>query len=207
MQLIGKYFPGLTKEQSSLFEQLLRIVPKLNEQVNIISRKDIGHLEERHILHSLAIARLFQFGNGCITVDAGTGGGFPGIPLAILFPMAKFILADSIRKKIRMVEKITGELGLANVEPVWQRVEDLELQARFVVSRAVAPLPTLHRWTRELLSSGSGSEDTPGGLIALKGGNLKAELEPFGNRVECYPISDWFSEPFFLSKSVVFLKK
>jgi 16S rRNA (guanine527-N7)-methyltransferase len=207
MQLIRKYFPSLDREQTLRFKELLRMVPGINEKVNIISRKDIKHLEERHLLHSLAIAKKFTFPAGSTIVDAGTGGGFPGIPLAILFPAAHFILVDSIGKKIRMVEKMADALGLVHVTPLWKRVEDLDMQADYVVSRAVAPLPRLHEWTRSLLEFFPFGKSSDGGLISLKGGNLEEELKPFGRRVECYPIYDWFSEPFFLNKTVVYLKK
>ena len=145
MQLIHSYFPELTPLQIERYREMLRLIPRLNEQVNVISRKDIGSLEERHVLHSLSIARKFSFHPGCSVIDAGTGGGFPGIPLAIMFPEARFTLVDSIGKKIRLVEELCEALGLKNVLPVHQRMETLDMKADYVVSRAVTAFPRLVR--------------------------------------------------------------
>jgi 16S rRNA (guanine527-N7)-methyltransferase len=206
MELIRKYFQGLDRLQSSQFEKLLEIIPPLNQKVNIISRKDMAHLEERHILHSLSIAKQFEFGRNISVIDAGTGGGFPGIPLAILFPEAHFMLVDSIGKKIRMVREICDALGLKNTRAVHSRVEELEMKADFVVSRAVTAFPRLVEWTdRLILTSGEGSG--AGGWIALKGGDLLPELGRLSRRVELYPVSTWFQEPFFSTKTIVYLKK
>lgn len=211
MDLIRKYFPCLARRQYHQFEKLLDLVPRLNQQVNIISRKDIPHLEEHHILHSLSIAKQFEFGRGVSVIDAGTGGGFPGIPLAILFPDARFILVDSIGKKIRMVREICQELNLQNTGVIQARIENLEITAEYVVSRAVAPFPTLVRWTQHLIRTGKeragGDSHNAGGLIVLKGGELEGELERYMHLVELYPISTWFSESFFFSKTIVYLKK
>lgn len=205
MDLIRKYFPGLDSNQTRQFEKLLEVLPGLNQRVNVISRKDVGHLEERHILHSLAIAKQFVFHQDQSVIDAGTGGGFPGIPLAILFPETHFTLVDSIGKKVRLVKEICGALGLQNVKAIHERVEKLETRADFVVSRAVTAFPELYRWTSGLLRPGLGENHN--GLIALKGGDLKAELAPFKSRVELYPISGWFHESFFSTKTIVYLKK
>jgi 16S rRNA (guanine527-N7)-methyltransferase len=172
----------------------------------VISRKDIGSLEEKHILHSLSIAKKFSFPAGSEIIDVGTGGGFPGIPLAIMFPEAQFTLVDSIEKKIRLVREIIAVLGLRNVTAIRGRMEHLELVSDFVVSRAVTHLVQLERWTRHLVRVGQVSE-MPNGLISLKGGELAPELEPFFGRIEVYPISAWFNEPFFSTKKIVYLKK
>ena len=206
MELILKYFPDLNARQIKHFEKLMSIIPLLNQKVNVISRKDIEHLEERHILHSLSIARKFSFDSKARIIDVGTGGGFPGIPLAILFPEASFTLVDSIGKKIRLVEEVVEELELKNVKPVNSRMEELKLKADFVVSRAVTALPKLHQWTDKLIVPGQ-KQSMPNGLISLKGGNLQEELAPLKQRSALFPLSTWFEESFFSSKMIVYLKK
>ncbi len=206
MDLILKYFPDLTQHQIKYFEKLMLLLPRLNQRVNVISRKDIEHLEERHILHSLSIAMKFQFNSKVRVLDVGTGGGFPGIPLALMFPDASFTLVDSIGKKVKLVEELVKELGLENVTPVNQRMELLNLKADFVVSRAVTAFPKLYEWTRKLIVPGN-DHSMPNGLISLKGGDLSNELMPFEERVECFPLSSWFNESFFSSKMIVYLKK
>lgn len=206
MDLILKYFPELTSQQIKHFEQLMLILPRLNERVNVISRKDIAYLEERHILHSLSIAKLLRFDSNARVLDVGTGGGFPGIPLALMFPEASFTLVDSIRKKISLVSEIVEELNLKNVTPVNQRMEQLNLKADFVVSRAVTAFPKLHLWTQKLIEPGS-VQSMPNGLISLKGGDLNKELMPFKQQVEVFPLSSWYEESFFSTKMIVYLKK
>ena len=206
MDLILKYFPDLTSRQVQQFETLLRILPRLNQKVNVISRKDIAFLEERHILHSLSIAKKFRFGSGARIIDVGTGGGFPGIPLALMFPKATFTLVDSIGKKIILVEEIVEELELKNVRLLHQRMEALNLKADFVVSRAVTAFPKLHAWTRKLIEPGT-AQSMPNGLVSLKGGDLDKELMQFRKHVELFPLSSWFDESFFSSKMIVYLKK
>lgn len=206
MELILKYFPDLHPRQINHFEEFMKILPVLNEQVNVISRKDIVHLEERHVLHSLSIAKKFLFQAGSRVVDVGTGGGFPGIPLAILFPEADFTLVDSIGKKIRLVEEMVRKLELKNVVAVNRRMEQLELKTDFVVSRAVAPFPKLEQWTRRMIEPGH-RQTMPNGLIALKGGDLEKELIPLRKQTELFPISNWFEEPFFSTKMIVYQKK
>ncbi len=206
MHLIRKYFPDLDTCQLRQFEKLLEIVPALNEKVNIISRRDVEHLEERHILHSLSIAKKISFNAGTSVIDVGTGGGFPGIPLAIMFPDAHFTLADSIGKKIRLVQEAAGALDLKNVEAIHGRMENLEQTADFVVSRAVSSFLQLHLWCDRLIRPGK-RNSMPNGMIALKGGDLDSELEPFDKRVELFSISNWFDESFFCTKKIVYLKK
>ena len=206
MDLILKYFTNLLPSQLSRYEKLLRSLPLLNEKVNVISRKDIASLEERHILHSLSIAKKFSFGSGTRVIDVGTGGGFPGIPLAIMFPETHFTLVDSIGKKIRLVQELCGILDLKNVTPVNQRMEDLNIKADFVVSRAVTAFPKLHQWTHALIRPGP-SRPMPNGLISLKGGELDEELKPYKNRVKQFPLSEWFEESFFYTKMIVYLNK
>jgi 16S rRNA (guanine527-N7)-methyltransferase len=206
MELISKYFPDLTSWQIKRFEMLLKIVPRLNQRVNVISRKDIAHLEERHILHSLSIAMKFRFDQGTRVVDAGTGGGFPGIPLAILFPDTTFTLVDSIGKKMNLVHEITQTLQLKNVSLLNERIENVDLKADFVVSRAVTAFPLLHRWTRKIIVPGH-QHSMPNGLISLKGGDLEKELSHLNESVLQFPLSAWFDEPFFYSKMIVYLKK
>jgi 16S rRNA (guanine527-N7)-methyltransferase len=206
MDLIQKYFPKLLPAQVTQFEILLRTLPLLNEKVNVISRKDIEALEERHILHSLSIAKKFSFGPETRVIDVGTGGGFPGIPLAILFPETQFVLVDSIQKKIRLVEELCKLLDLKNASPVNQRMEDLDMKADFVVSRAVTAFPKLHQWTAPLIRPGH-KRSMPNGLISLKGGDLEEELKPFRKRVKQFPLTEWFEESFFYAKMIVYLKK
>lgn len=206
MLLIQSYFPDLTPTQIERFRKLLELLPRLNQQVNVVSRRDVGALEERHVLHSLSIAKAFSFHPGSTVLDVGTGGGFPGIPLAICFPEVSFILVDSIGKKIRLVGELAEKIRIPNVTPIHSRMEALTLQADFVVSRAVAQFSRLHQWTDPLISSGHRS-NLPNGLIALKGGDLQEELQPYGDRVEIFPISRWFREPFFSAKMIVYLKK
>ena len=206
MELIRKYFPQLTSQQIKQFEKLMMVIPLLNQKVNVISRKDIEHLEERHILHSLSIAMKFSFNSSARILDVGTGGGFPGIPLAILFPEATFTLVDSIGKKVRLLEELLEELNLKNVTPLCGRMEELNLKADFVVSRAVTAFPKLHQWTSKLIIPDR-KHAMPNGLISLKGGNLTEELAPLKNRVDLFPLSTWIEESFFSSKMIVYLKK
>jgi len=206
MDLIQKYFPDLSHLQKARFLKLMEIMPLLNEKVNVISRKDIGSLEEKHILHSLAIGKQFQFKNNHRIIDVGTGGGFPGIPLAILFPGTQFTLVDSIEKKIGLVNEVLAHLELKNAKAIRGRMENMDLKADYVVSRAVTSFPQLFQWTRKSILPG-GSPILPNGLISLKGGDLTEELKSFKNRVEQFPISTWFEESFFSTKMIVYLKK
>ena len=206
MELVLKYFSDLNANQISHFEKLNEIIPVLNRKVNVISRQDVIHLEERHILHSLAIARLVQFKAGTCIIDVGTGGGFPGIPLAILFPSCRFLLVDSVGKKIGVVKEVIRKLGLQHVSARQIRVEQVDQKFDFVVSRAVTAFPKLVQWTRSLVKSG-GENDLPNGILSLKGGDLGKELAPFQDHVEVHRISNWFDEPFFSTKMIVYLNK
>ncbi|MFZ9847635.1 MAG: 16S rRNA (guanine(527)-N(7))-methyltransferase RsmG [Flavobacteriales bacterium] len=206
MELLKKYFPDLTPKQVQQFEQCLPLYTLWNEQINVISRKDIEHLYERHILHSLAIAKVIQFKKGTKIMDVGTGGGFPGIPLAILFPEADFLLVDSIGKKIKVVKEVSVAIGLKNLRAMHIRAEEVDEKFDFVVSRAVTTLPDFMAWVQNkyLIKS---FNDMPNGLLYLKGGNLDEEISSVVNKTKLFNISDFFSEEFFDTKKVVYVKR
>jgi 16S rRNA (guanine527-N7)-methyltransferase len=207
MERILHYFPDLTAAQIAHFEQLDALYREWNAQINVVSRRDIDALYLHHVLHSLAIAKLMPFKAGTSVIDLGTGGGFPGVPLAILFPEVQFLLSDSIGKKITVVREVVQGLGLQNVKAVNQRTESIKTKADFVVSRAVAPLDKLMVWSRNVLHQ-KHKNALPNGLICLKGGNLKPELEALGKEkrhVDVYPISKYFDDPFFEEKNVVYV--
>lgn len=204
MNTVASHFPGLSQLQLEQLSKLGSLYRMWNERINVISRKDIDNLYTHHVLHSLAIARFITFRPGTRVLDAGTGGGFPGIPLAILFPEVQFTLADSITKKITVVDAVVKETGLGNVNAFNGRIEDIAPGFDFVVSRAVTTLPEFVNWTRKKIRSG-GFNEVPNGIIYLKGGDLQAELEPFGNMVRVLPISDYFEEPYFETKKIIFL--
>jgi 16S rRNA (guanine527-N7)-methyltransferase len=199
-----RHFPDLDRHQEHQFRHLDYLYRFWNGRVNLISRADVEHLYTRHVLHSLAIARLIDFAPGTQVLDVGTGGGFPGIPLAIRFPHVDFTLVDVIEKKVRVVDVIARNLGLRNVHVERVEAERAGGPFDFAVTRAVADLGTLHRWTKDLLKPGR-ENDLPGGLIALKGGELAAELSPFGAQAYQFPISEWFDDPWFAGKTVVYL--
>lgn len=203
-EIITKYFPRLSREQQDRFEMLESLYRDWNVKVNLISRKDMEHLYEHHVLHSLAIARFLQFNKGASVLDIGTGGGFPGIPLAILFPDVKFTLVDSIGKKIRAVEDIAFSLRLTNVIAIQSRAEQLRGPFDFAVSRATAPLDKLMYWTSASISK-INQHHIPNGVICLKGGNLDDELSVYKDKVHVYDISDFFREPYFETKKIVYL--
>jgi 16S rRNA (guanine527-N7)-methyltransferase len=198
------YFPLLTPHQADQISQLEDLYRYWNERINIISRKDIDNLAINHILHSLAIARLVTFNHGALVLDAGTGGGLPGIPLAILFPDTQFLLADSIGKKIMVVENIAAELGLKNVTAKKCRVEELNENFDYVVSRAVTSFPEFHKWVYPLIKAGQAGS-LANGIFYLKGGELSEELKNFTPIVKTYDISLWFEEAFFETKKVIYL--
>ena len=198
------YFPVLTEQQKRQFEALSDLYADWNAKINVISRKDIQNLYPHHVLHSLAIARYIHFTPGSSILDVGTGGGFPGIPLAIFFPDVQFVLLDSIGKKVRVAKEISEAIGLKNVETVHARMEDEKRQFQFVVSRAVMPLPELVKNTRKNIS-GIQMNALPNGILCLKGGDLSSELHPFRKVAEQVFLSEYFSEPFFETKKLIYL--
>jgi 16S rRNA (guanine527-N7)-methyltransferase len=202
MDLIHKYFPDLSKDQQNKFSALSLLYNDWNSKINLISRKDMMHFYERHVLHSLAIAKFIQFPSGSIIADVGTGGGFPGIPLSIAFPKSSFILIDSIAKKIKAVNEISRALNLSNVETITERAEKLNIKCNYIVSRAVSALPEFYKNTSHLLKK---NENFGNGIIYLKGGDLNEELKGMSQQVKQISISDYFEETFFESKKVVFI--
>lgn len=207
MEIILKYFPDLTDKQKEQFAQLQPLYTEWNEKINVVSRKDIDNLYERHILHSLAIAKMVNFVPGGQILDLGTGGGLPGIPLAILFPETKFTLVDGTGKKIRVANSIIDKIGLKNAVAKHIRAEELNRKFDFVLARAVTRLHRLQEWTKKLLKKKQ-SHGIPNGLITLKGGDVPSEIAamPGNNYVEMYVISDYFEEPYFEEKFVVYVQ-
>lgn len=197
--IIYKYFPEVSSLQKKQIDSLGDLYSDWNAKINVISRKDMEHFYERHVLHSMAIAKFLRFRPGEKVMDVGTGGGFPGIPLAILFPETEFILVDSIGKKIKIVDAVAKELGLDNVKAVNARAESVSSKVDFVVSRATAPLEDLVRWTLESIHKQEGK-----GLIALKGGDLDEELDGF-KMIGRVPVSEYYVEPFFETKQIIFM--
>jgi 16S rRNA (guanine527-N7)-methyltransferase len=203
MDLIHKYFPGLNIGQVRQFSMLYALYTEWNEKINLISRKDIHRLYERHILYSLAIAKVIQFVPGTLVLDVGTGGGFPGIPLAILFPGSYFTLNDSIAKKIKVVNEISSALGLQNVSTLNSRAEEGKEKYDFIVSRAVTSFPQFYSWVKgKILAENKNA--IPNGILYLKGGELEGELVNFKNRVKVYDIRDFFPEEFFETKRLIY---
>lgn len=204
MELLQKYFPDLTQKQAEQFAQLPGLYAEWNEKINVISRKDIDNLMERHVLHSLAIAEVIRFKESTEILDVGTGGGFPGIPLAILFPEVAFTLIDSIGKKIKVVEAVARALDLQNVKAEHLRVQQVKGKFDFVISRAVTNLHELVKISRKTIKKES-KNGLPNGILCLKGGDLEEELRPFDKDVAVFPISDFFEPAFFTTKKVVYL--
>jgi len=201
MKLILKYFPDLTEKQIKQFSQLQDLYTEWNAQINVISRKDMDNLYIKHVLHSLAIAKVIDFVDGSKILDVGTGGGFPGIPLAILFPKVEFLLVDSIGKKIKVVNGVKDSLGLTNLRAQNTRAEQVVGQFDFVVSRAVTKMKVFQQWVRKRISAKQ-KNNLFNGILYLKGGDLTEELRGIKN-VELYDIPNFFEEDFFETKKVV----
>ena len=204
MNIITKYFTDITDGQRRQFEALYELYQDWNSKINVISRKDIDNLYEHHVLHSLAIAKTIKFKDDTDILDFGTGGGFPGIPLAILFPNCRFQLIDGTGKKIRVATEVANAIGLKNCTPVHKRGEEEKGKYDFVVSRAVMPLPDLERIVRKNISDKQ-RNSMPNGIICLKGGNVEGEIQPFRKYVEVTEISQWFDEEWFKEKYVIYL--
>ena len=204
MDIIIKYFPKLTSEQMLQIGRLESLYAEWNAQINVISRKDFGSLYEKHVLHSMSIAKFIRFASGTKILDVGTGGGFPGIPLAILFPEVHFHLVDSIGKKIKVVNGITKSLGLKNVFAEQKRAEQLNEKYDFVVSRAVTGLPEFVPWVKKNISPKQ-KNAIPNGILYLKGGDVQSEIKPFGKNIFVQNISDYFDEEFFETKKLIHL--
>ncbi|CEN48293.1 Ribosomal RNA small subunit methyltransferase G [Capnocytophaga canimorsus] len=203
MEAIKTYFPDLTPQQLTHFEMLKPLYEQWNAKINVISRKDTDFFYQRHVLHSLAIAKVQSFLPESQVLDVGTGGGFPGVPLAILFPQTQFMLVDSIGKKIKVVEEVVQALGLTNVTALQTRVEQVNQEFDFIVSRAVTQMPEFVKWVKRKIKKES-KHSLKNGILYLKGGDLTKELAAY-EKVQLFPISDFFSEEFFETKKVVYL--
>lgn len=205
MKQIEHYFPNLTEIQKNQFDQLENLYRHWNEQINVISRKDTENFYERHVLHSLGIAKVIEFSEGSKILDIGTGGGFPGIPLAILFPNCQFTLVDSIGKKIRVVNEVKNELGLKNVVAIHERAENIVDKFDFIVSRAVTAMPDFIRWTSGKISKNQ-RNTLKNGILYLKGGDLSEELSSVQQKIKVFNLSEIYSEEFFETKKVVHVR-
>ena len=204
IDIITKYFSDISDEQRRQFEALYDLYQDWNSKINVISRKDIDNLFEHHVLHSLAIAKTIRFKDGSEILDFGTGGGFPGVPLAILFPNCHFRLIDGTGKKIRVATEVANAIGLKNCHPEHKRGEEEKGKYDFVVSRAVMPLPDLERIVRKNISTKQRNA-MPNGIICLKGGNVEGDIQPFRKYAEVSEISQWFDEEWFKEKYVIYL--
>jgi 16S rRNA (guanine527-N7)-methyltransferase len=203
MEEIWKQFPNLTENQRNQLAQLQALYTEWNAKINLISRKDIDELYTRHVLHSLGIAKVMEFQQGASVMDVGTGGGFPGIPLAILFPDTQFYLIDVIGKKIKVVQEVAAALGLTNVKAAQMRAENVQEEFDFIVSRAVTNMPDFVKWVRGKVKKQS-KHPLDNGILYLKGGDLTEELAVF-QRTVLYDLADYFEDPFFETKKVVYL--
>ena len=201
---ITTYFPNLSEQQKNQFQALSKLYSTWNEQINVISRKDMPNFYERHVLHSLAIAKVQPFQSGSSILDIGTGGGFPGIPLAILFPEVQFTLVDSIGKKIKVVNAVAEELGLKNVTAIHERAESVKGTFDFIVSRAVTRMPEFLKWTKGKIKSTS-KHELPNGILYLKGGDLTEELSSLRHPIKQIDILPIFEGAFFETKKVVYV--
>lgn len=201
---ILEYFPNITKQQQEQFSALHGLYEYWNAQINVISRKDIDQLYERHVLHSLGIAKVIEFKPNTNIMDVGCGGGFPGIPLAIMFPEVNFYLVDSIGKKIKVVNEVAKALGLKNVKAEHKRAEEVKEKFEFIISRAVTEFPVFYRWVQGKISKKQ-FNPLPNGILYLKGGDLTEEFKDFQKRVVFYDLKDYFKEEFFETKKVVYL--
>lgn len=202
--ILNEYF-NLSERQAEQFARLDALYRDWNAKINVISRKDIDNLYEHHVLHSLAIAKFVRFDAGTTVMDIGTGGGFPGIPLAILYPDCQFVLVDSIGKKVKVASAVAEALGLTNVECIQERAEDEKRQFDFVVSRAVMPMPDLVKLVRKNIRHDKQHNAVPNGIIALKGGGLDSEMAPFKRNAEVISVTEYFPQEWFKGKFVVYL--
>jgi 16S rRNA (guanine527-N7)-methyltransferase len=205
IQLVLKYFPDLTPEQKEQFERLEGLYGEWNAQINVISRKDTENFYERHVLHSLAISKVMPFADGSKILDIGTGGGFPGIPLAILYPNCHFFLVDSIGKKIKVVNEVASALGLKNVRSSHDRAENIKEEFDFIVSRAVTAMPKFIAWTKGKFLK-KNNNPLKNGILYLKGGDLKEEMASVKKAVQYFDLTDFYSEEFFETKKVVYVR-
>ena len=201
--LIEKYFPNLSEQQREQFARLGEVYAEWNAKINVVSRKDMEHIYLHHILHSLAIAKVCHFADGAQILDVGCGGGFPSVPLAIMFPSVQFTACDSIGKKIRVVEGVCEAVGIKNIRTVNGRVEQLKEQFDYIVSRAVTDMPTFVGWVRGMVRKGE-KGSLPNGILYLKGGDLTEELQASRRQWERYYISEFFEEEFYDTKQVVY---
>ncbi len=209
LELITRYFSDFSEKQIQQYAALSGLYEEWNAKINVISRKDIESLYLNHVLHSLSIAAVFNFKPGTSIIDLGTGGGFPGIPMAIFFHEVKFHLVDSIAKKLKVVTEVASAIGLTNITTEHSRIEDLKnKKCDFVISRAVAPLKDLHRWSKPLIYKNTDPDlETKNGLICLKGGDLNVEIQESGVRPRIFEISELFDEPYFKEKYILFVAR